>query len=205
MQRIANPSTPVRFRPQPPLLFMKILFLGYSANETSLINFLRLHNFEVIEFSGKMTSFQEYDLVISFGYRHIITKDLLDSSPRPVINLHIGFLPFNRGAHPNFWSFYENTPKGVTIHHIDEGIDTGDVCFQKEVKFSSDENTFKKTQNKLIQEIEKLFRDNFEIIISGRYKTIKQGKVGTFHKKSDLPALINWDDNIQDCLESLGK
>ena len=38
--------------------------------------------------------------------------------------MHISYLPFNRGAHPNYWSFKDNSPKGVTIHFIDNGIDT---------------------------------------------------------------------------------
>ena len=40
-----------------------------------------------------------------------------------------------QGAHPNFWSFYDNTPSGVTIHLIDAGIDTGDVLYQKKLIF----------------------------------------------------------------------
>ncbi len=59
-----------------------------------------------------------------------------------IINLHISFLPWNRGAHPNFWSFYDDTPKGVTIHLIDEGIDTGAIIYQKEITFDRNEKTF---------------------------------------------------------------
>ena len=32
-----------------------------------------------------------------------------------IINLHISFLPFNRGYYPNLWSHQEGTPSGVTI------------------------------------------------------------------------------------------
>ena len=65
--------------------------------------------------------------------------------------MHISYLPYNRGFYLNFWSFIDNTKKGVTIHYIDEGIDTGDIIFQKEV-FSNE-----KTYNKLKQEIEDFF------------------------------------------------
>ena len=43
------------------------------------------------------------------------------------------------GQDPNLWSFIEDTPKGVTIHEIDEGIDTGDIIFQKEIVLNSNE------------------------------------------------------------------
>ena len=41
----------------------------------------------------------------------------------------MSFLPYNRGSHPNFWSFVENTPKGVSIHEVSNGIDDGDIIF----------------------------------------------------------------------------
>lgn len=56
----------------------------------------------------------------------------------PVLNLHISYLPWNRGANPNFWSFVENTKKGVTIHEIDEKLDKGKILLRKELEF--DEN-----------------------------------------------------------------
>ncbi len=43
----------------------------------------------------------------------------------------MGYLPFNRGAHPNFWSFMEKTPSGVTMHEINSGIDKGKIIVQK--------------------------------------------------------------------------
>jgi len=42
-------------------------------------------------------------------------------------------LPYNKGSHPNFWSFIENSPKGVSIHEIDEGIDTGKLIASKKL------------------------------------------------------------------------
>ena len=49
----------------------------------------------------------------------------------PIVNLHKAYLPYNKGAHPNFWSFAENTPSGITIHVIDSGIDTGNIIYRK--------------------------------------------------------------------------
>ena len=57
--------------------------------------------------------------------------------------MHISLLPWNRGYHPNIWSFLEDTPKGVTIHYINEGIDTGDIIVQKEIVIDEDKETLK--------------------------------------------------------------
>ena len=47
------------------------------------------------------------------------------------INLHLSYLPFNRGKNPNVWSIIESTPCGATIHKIDEKIDTGKIYVRK--------------------------------------------------------------------------
>ena len=74
-----------------------------------------------------------------------------------ILNLHISYLPFNKGAHPNFWSFAENTPSGVTIHKINKKIDSGNIIYQKILDFELNKNkkklTFKDTYSVLISEI----------------------------------------------------
>jgi len=70
------------------------------------------------------------------------------------INLHPSLLPWNRGAHSNFWSFLEDTPKGVTIHIIDEGIDTGDILLQKKIKFDQSKETLRSSYGRLQQELQ---------------------------------------------------
>lgn len=72
-----------------------------------------------------------HDFLLSFGYRHILTPDVLDYfSPKFRLNVHLSYLPWNRGADPNFWSWVEDTPKGVTIHSMDTGLDTGPIMIR---------------------------------------------------------------------------
>jgi methionyl-tRNA formyltransferase len=49
----------------------------------------------------------------------------------------LSYLPFNRGAHPNFWSFIEKTQAGVSIHKINKGIDTGNIILRKKINIFS--------------------------------------------------------------------
>ena len=119
------------------------------------------------------------DLVISFNYRHILKKNILKKLKRPAINLHISYLPFNRGSHPNFWSFVENSPKGVTIHEIDEGLDTGPIIYQKKISFNINKkknNNFFKTNQILLLEIQKLFFKKIDHILNKKYIAKKQKK-----------------------------
>lgn len=183
----------------------KILFLGYDQSETVLINFLSSKNFDVfhskdrtadIFSASKNFDFLDFALVISFGYRHIIPKSLIEKSP-PIINLHISMLPYNRGTHPIFWSAYESTPSGVSIHSIDEGIDTGPLLYQKEVYIDQKKSTFTEAHQILRQELENLFITNYKQIASGEYPKKKQTSVGTYHNSWDLPKdFLGWDMNM---------
>ena len=89
-----------------------ILFLGYDKKQCSIISFLERKGYLVKNKKTKLSQITNHDFIISFGYKHIIEKEILEKLKIPVINLHISYLPWNRGSHPNFWSFYESTPSG---------------------------------------------------------------------------------------------
>lgn len=180
----------------------KCLFLGHTKKNNKLIKLLEKKGCKVKILSNKIKihDIKGFHLFISFGYRHLISEKILKKLKRPIINLHMSYLPYNRGAHPNYWSFIDNTPKGISIIEIDKGIDTGPVIYQKKIKFNLKKNknlTFEDTYNKLIREMEKLFITKVDKIISGKYLKKKQERKGTFHNKKDLPKeLKNWKMKI---------
>ena len=175
---------------------MKLLYLGNHQN----LNFTRfLENFGLVDFSNKKLEApecQKYEWIISYGYRHIIKTSILHKTKNPILNLHISFLPFNKGSHPNYWSFKEKTPNGVTIHFMDKGIDTGPILVQKECVFDLNE-TLKTSYQKLKREVEDLFFSNFKKIIDGSLKPTPQKDIGTYHSSKDLPDDINWNIKIK--------
>ena len=183
----------------------KILFLGYNKNKTSLIEKINTNSKKwSIKQTNKKINLQtakKFDSIVCFGYRHIIDKKIIHNLKKPIINLHIGYLPYNRGSHPNFWSFVENTPSGITISEVDSGIDTGNIIYQKIIDFKLLENknslTFFKTYKTLVSEIERLFLINMENIINHNFNSSRQIGKGTFHNKKDLPVLLkSWKQNI---------
>lgn len=182
----------------------KILFLGYSGSQTSLVDALVDADCKVDHTSDRIEKIDDKDLVISFGYRHILRKRTIDEASCPILNLHIAYLPYNRGAHPNFWSFYDNTPSGVTIHLMNEGIDTGPILYQRHVNFDSDQMTFARTYRHLVTELETLFIDNMETILSGNRIARPQRGKGTYHSATDLPdEFSGWDAEIQPEIDRL--
>jgi methionyl-tRNA formyltransferase len=80
------------------------------------------------------TVFQQAEFGLSVGHRHKIPKRILDLFPQGVVNLHTGYLPWNRGAYPNVWPIIDGSPAGVTLHLMDEGIDTGPIIMRTHVQ-----------------------------------------------------------------------
>ena len=77
------------------------------------------------------------DFIVSNGFGPIIKEPILTNFKEKIVNIHPAYLPHGRGIYPNFWSFFEGYPKGVTIHYIDAGIDTGNILLRKVVVFES--------------------------------------------------------------------
>ena len=182
-----------------------VLLLSNNDNALELYKGLREKGIKVVGYSGKLEKgkldIAKPKLIVSYNYSHIIQKDIVEKYHGKIVNLHISYLPWNRGASPNFWSFYEDTPKGVTIHYVDEGLDTGDIILQEEMAFDEQAETFLSTYQKLNREIVRLFLDNFDDIYNFNLEARKQPQEGTYHTKkmlTDLDKKINiqWNENI---------
>lgn len=119
-----------------------------------------------------------------FGY--ILRKNFLELMPAGCVNIHPAWLPYNRGAYPNVWSIVEKTPAGVTLHYIDEGVDTGDIIAQKQVAVDV-VDTGGTLYRKLELAAVDLFQETWPLIVSGRAPRISQHKTGgTFHFVRDV-------------------
>jgi len=123
-------------------------------------------------------------MIVSYNYLNIIGQDIIDYMDGRIINLHISLLPWNRGFDPNFWSFIDNTPKGITIHLVDSGIDTGDILLQKKMVMN-DSETLSSSYKKLHEEMYKLCMDNWEDLSNFDMIPKPQVGSGTRHYKKD--------------------
>jgi len=71
-------------------------------------------------------------LMMTFPF--MITPEILALPARGFINFHYGLLPQCRGPHPILWHLLNNDAEaGVTVHKVDEGIDTGPVILQEKI------------------------------------------------------------------------
>ena len=95
------------------------------------IPFLPTENVNSAEFIALIDGYKP-DLLVSMSFNQILKTDIIAYAPKGFINCHAGALPFYRGRNPLNWVLIngENT-FGITVHYVDEGIDTGDIIEQK--------------------------------------------------------------------------
>lgn len=135
------------------------------------------------------------NICLSILFGHILKPEFIVLFPKGVINLHPSYLPYNRGSYPNVWSIVEGTPAGVTLHYIDEGIDTGDVIAQKKVPIEPTD-----TGESLYHRLEKacvgLFKATWPALREGRVSSVRQPQgTGTYHRARDVQNIDEIDLN----------
>jgi phosphoribosylglycinamide formyltransferase 1 len=73
-------------------------------------------------------------LVVCAGYMHLLTCRFLDRFPRRIVNVHPSLLPDFPGAHAIDEALAAGVQTtGVTVHIVDEGLDSGPVIAQEQV------------------------------------------------------------------------
>lgn len=70
--------------------------------------------------------------VVVHGTR-ILNSKTLACVPAPFLNIHAGTTPAYRGVHGGYWALVQGDAPGVTLHLVDEGIDTGRALAQRTV------------------------------------------------------------------------
>lgn len=183
-----------------------ILFLSNNDNSRELEEWLReKESRSVYRIENKLTlpmvQALEPSFIISYNYRFLVKEEIISYMQDKIINLHTSYLPFNRGSAPNVFSFLEDTKKGVTIHLLDKGLDTGAILCQKELFFEEDKETFESTYNTLQKAIIQLFKENWQDIRDGKILPVLQTQEGTCHTMSQLKRIrqehpFTWNECI---------
>lgn len=115
---------------------------AYVLERAQRLN-VRAFSFEVKEFTNKaayeeallqLLQEQQIDLIVLAGYMRIIGKTLLSHYSNRILNIHPSLLPSFPGLH-GIKDAYEYGVKvtGVTVHLVDDGVDTGPIIAQEPV------------------------------------------------------------------------
>jgi len=131
---------------------------------------------------------------LSAWWPRILKGKILDIPEQGWLNFHPAYLPFNKGKHPSFWCLVDETPAGVTLHYIDEDIDTGPIVARDKLEVTwedTGESIYKRSRELIL----KLFREKYDDIMENRLERIPQDDVGTFHwaREIDSASCIDLD------------
>lgn len=133
------------------------------------------------------------EVAVSALFGYVLHPELLSAFDKGAVNIHPGLLPYGRGAHPNVWSIVERTPAGVTVHYMDEGVDTGDIIAQREVAVEPSD-TAERLYRKLERAAVALFAEQWPAIRDGAAPRAPQPRNGgSTHRARDLARLDEID------------
>jgi phosphoribosylglycinamide formyltransferase-1 len=97
------------------------------------------------------------ELVVLAGYMHLLTKPFLDRFPGRIVNVHPSLLPAFPGAHAIEDALAAGVATtGVTVHVVDEGLDTGPVLRQEPVEVEPRETLIERihsVEHRLLPEV----------------------------------------------------
>jgi len=95
------------------------------------IDYLKNKNINSKEFLDTVSRY-DCDLFVSMSFNQIFKKEIINTPKLRTINCHAGKLPFYRGRNILNWALINDEKEfGITVHYVDEGIDTGDIIMQR--------------------------------------------------------------------------
>jgi len=124
---------------QPPLSHSMLPVLN-----SSIVDLARMRDIPVWKVrhlsnpeTSKVLTVCQPDMICVACFSKRIPRDILDIPRLGCLNVHPSLLPANRGPEPLFWTFREgNQRTGVTIHLMDEGMDSGAIVAQEVIEIA---------------------------------------------------------------------
>ena len=162
---------------------IKISFIcvRYGSKDETLKNYATQHNIDYLEHKNInsedfISSLKKYDcnLFVSMSFNQIFKNEIINLTKFKIINCHAGKLPFYRGRNVLNWVLINDEKEfGITVHYIDEGIDTGDIILQRNYEISDLDN-YKTLLEKAYVECANILYDAILMFKKNQVKSQKQ-------------------------------
>jgi methionyl-tRNA formyltransferase len=143
---------------------------------------------QVFSTESKLIDFlpANFDYGFLLWWPKIVSSKLFKLAKYGFINTHPSLLPYGKGKHYNFWALVEQCPFGVTLHQIDEGIDTGPILAQQAIGYDWTDtggSLYLKAKYAMVD----LFQKAYPMIREFSLIPFNQDKnSGSFHLSSEL-------------------
>lgn len=144
------------------------------------IPFWRCKNINSDEVRKDLTTLKP-DLCVVAHFQKLIKSPLLSVPQLGFINLHPSLLPDYRGMAPQHWPIINGEKEvGVSIHYIDEGVDTGDIIIQKRFRLAPNMYV-SDLQNKWLEIYRYIMVEAIERILANTPLIKQRNKPGSYY------------------------
>ena len=122
------------------------------------------------------------DLIVVCHFQKILKKNIIDIPKLGCVNLHPSLLPNYRGMAPQHWPIINgDNETGVTVHFINEGVDTGDIILQKKIPIDLD-TYVSVLQRNMLSVYRTIVKESIDLICKKDFFFIKQNHlVGSYY------------------------
>lgn len=158
---------------------MNVVILGPAQRNAAICGYLGEtgHKCRSTEAPVSVGELGGVDWLVVNGYAPILKPAVIAHMGKRVINVHPSHLPYGRGIFPLFWTLFYGWPTGVSLHQIDEGIDTGPVFACKAVHSSGPTETLRSFNQRLLDEASQLLIESWNGIASGYILPLAQPRI----------------------------
>ena len=124
-----------------------------------------------------MVQLYNCDLFVSMSYNQIFRERIVHLPKYGTINCHAGKLPYYRGRNILNWVLINDEKEfGITVHFMDDGIDTGDIILQKTFPITDNDNYLSLLKVAYV-ECANLLYDSIKMIQKEDYNVISQNTI----------------------------
>lgn len=132
------------------------------------------------------------DYIVSIYFDYILDDRFIRLPTQTSINLHPGYLPYNKGFYYYAWAVLDGTPAGVSIHQIVSEVDAGPIISQQRVLVDPTDTgdvIYQKHMNASIE----LFQATWPSVETNTYKVYPQSHRGTRKKITETNSAMEID------------
>lgn len=142
------------------------------------------------------------DLFVSMSFNQIFRPKTINYPPLKTINCHAGKLPYYRGRNILNWALINDEKEfGITVHYVDEGIDTGDIILQKSYSIT-DEDDYETLLNRAYFGCADILYEAIKQIQNGTVKRIQQSSIDPVGMYCGMRGpgdeIVNWNSTSRE-------
>ena len=165
------------------------------------IDYLKHKNINSDDFHATIEKYN-CDLFVSMSFNQIFKTKTINLAKYKAINCHAGKLPFYRGRNVLNWVLINDEKEfGITVHYIDDGIDTGDIILQKTYRIT-DKDSYKTLLERAYEGCANILYEAILMFLNGPVNAKKQTEIhpiGFYCSKRDKgDEILNWNQTSRD-------